>query len=294
MVSPMNVVELIEIALANVDESRVEVMALEPAEFSSETVTGLAELVLELASNAIAFSPPEDKVHIAGLFVQDSYLISISDRGVGISEELIAALNRMLEDPESAGRNAELALGLRMVARMAARNGLAVRLVPGVPGTTARVTVPAKLVRRVEDRPHRDEPDDAGAVSSVVELFSYVPEPLVGMGRVYASSDPARDETEAFLEMVFTPLRAGWQQAVGGGNGRVEEPVETPWWHVELEANGTDTLLRTRVPGESYLEIEDDSPSTTAAEAAVDLRSALSTYDEGRRSAEHSGDRAVG
>ena len=88
MVWAMNVVELVEIALANVDDGRVEVMALEPADFSTEAVGGLAELVFELASNAIAFSPPEDKVHIAGLFVQDSYLISISDRGVGIAEDL--------------------------------------------------------------------------------------------------------------------------------------------------------------------------------------------------------------
>lgn len=293
MVWAMNVVELVGIALANVDDSRVEVMALEPADFSTEAVGGLAELVLELASNAIAFSPPEDKVHVAGLFVQDSYLISISDRGVGISEELIAALNRMLEDPDTAGRNVELALGLRLVARMAARNGLAVRLVPGVPGTTARVTVPANLVRRVDALAHLDEPGDAGPADSVVELFSHDLDPLAGMGRVYASSDPARDETEAFLEMVFAPLRRGWQDSAGGGNGRVEEPVETPWWHVELESNGTDTVLRTRVPGESYLEIEDDSPSTAAAEAAVDLRSALSTFDEGRRSAEQSADRAV-
>jgi hypothetical protein len=290
----MNVVELVEIALANVDDSRVEVMALEPADFSTEAVGGLAELVLELASNAIAFSPPEDKVHIAGLFVQDSYLISISDRGVGISEELIAALNRMLEDPDTAGRDVELALGLRLVARMAARNGLAVRLVPGVPGTTARVTVPANLVRRVDALAPLDEPGDAGPADSVVELFSPDVDPLAGMGRVFASSDPARDETEAFLEMVFAPLRRGWQDPAGGGIGRVEEPVETPWWHVELESKGTDTVLRTRVPGESYLEIEDDSQSTAAAEGAVDLRSALSTFDEGRRSAEQSADRAVG
>jgi hypothetical protein len=33
----------------------------------------------------------------------------------------------------------------------------------------------------------------------------------------------------------------------------------------------------------------DDSPSTMPAEAAVEIRSALSTYDQGRRSAELAG-----
>jgi hypothetical protein len=288
----MNVVELIEIALANLDDTRVEVMALEPADFSTEAVGGLAELVFELASNAIAFSPPDEKVHVAGLFVQDSYLISISDRGVGISEEMIGALNRLLEAPDAAGRNPELALGLRLVARMAARNGLAVRLVPGVPGTTARVTVPADLVRRADVLERGDELDHIGPGDSLVELFPYGLDSLVGSG-VFASSGSPRDETEAFLEMVFAPLRRGWQKVAGGGDTRVEEvPVETPW-PFERESNSTATVLRVRVPGESYLEIDDDSPSTAAAEAAVDLRSALSTFDEGRRSAEESADRAA-
>jgi hypothetical protein len=287
----MNVVELIEIALANADDTRVEVVALEPAEFSTEAVSGLAELVFELASNAIGFSPPEEKVRIAGLFVQDSYLISISESGVGMSEALIGALNRMLEDPSAAGRNVELALGLRLVARMAARNGLAVRLVPGVPGTTARVTVPADLVRRVDDLEPVDESGHAGQTDSLVGLFPYGLDPLPGMSRVFAFSGSARDETEAFLEMVFAPLRSGGQETAGEGNGRIEEaPAD---WPFERESNGTAAALRVRVPGESYLEIEDDSPSTAAAEAAVDLRSALSTYDEGRRSAEQSADRAA-
>jgi hypothetical protein len=286
----MHVAELIEIALANVDDTRVEVMALEPADFSTEAVGGLAELVFELTSNAIAFSPPDDKVHVAGLFVQDSYLISISDRGDGISEGMIGALNRLLEAPDAAGRNLELALGLRLVARMAARNGLAVRLVPGAPGTTARVTVPADLVRRADVLERGDELGQIGQADSLVELFPYGLDSLVGSG-VFASSGSPRDETEAFLEMVFAPLRTGGHGAVGGGNGRVEEtPVDWPFEH---ESNGSAAVLRVRVPGESYLEIDDDSPSTAAAEAAVDLRSALSTYDEGRRSAEQSADRAV-
>jgi hypothetical protein len=279
----MNVVELIEIALANVDDTRVEVIDLEPAEFTTEAVSGLAELIFELASNAIAFSGPGEKVRVGGMFVEDSYLFSISEHGVGMSEGLIRALNRMLEDPDAAERNLELALGLRLVARMAARNGFAVRLMPGLPGTAAQVTVPPSLVRRFEQM---DELNSlAGFMPGEFEL-------LAGVDVFYDSSESAK-ETEAFLEMVFAPLRSGWDGASGEGSGRVEEtPVVTPW-PFELEATGAASALRVRVPGESYLEVEDDSPSTAAAEGAVDIRSALSTFDEGRRSAEESADRAV-
>jgi hypothetical protein len=38
-----------------------------------------------------------------------------------------------------------------------------------------------------------------------------------------------------------------------------------------------------------FTDVGDDSPSTMPAEAAVEIRSALSTYDRGRRSAELAG-----
>ena len=254
----VNVAQLLEIALARVDEGRVEVMALEPADFSIEAVAGLAEMVSELAGNAIDSSPPEEKVRVAGLFVSDSYLISISDRGAGISEAMMGALNRLLENPDAAGRNVELGLGLRLVARMAGQNGFSVRLVPGAPGTTARVTIPARLVQRLDT--DELEPVEEESVVDLIPL-----EIDIRGGRVYAI--PASDGagTEKFLEKVFAPLRL--REAVGAA-------------------------LQVRVPGESYLEKEPDTPSTAAAEGAVDIRSALSTFDEGRRSAEQAAELA--
>jgi len=169
------------------------------------------------------------------------------------------------------------------VARMAVRNGFNVRLVPGLPGTTAQVTVPPNLVRRIE------------RVDELNSLVGFIPgefEPLAGMDVFYDSSESAK-EAEAFLEMVFAPLRRGWDGASGGGNGGVEETQVVTPWPFELESTGAASALRVRVPGESYLEVEDDSPSTAAGEGAVDIRSALSTFDEGRRSAEQSTDRAV-
>lgn len=257
----MNVVQLLEIALAQADQGRVEVVALEPADVSLEAVAGLAEMVSELASNAIESSPPGEKVRIAGLFLSDTYLLSISDRGAGISEAMMAALNRVLEDPDSAGRSSELGLGLRLVARMASQNGFSVRLAPGAPGTTARVTVPARLVQRVGSLDF-----EAMEQEPVAE---YIPPVLdIRGGRVYAVPAPeSNGTTEAFLEKVFAPLRLHGPLAIA----------------VDLQV---------RVPGESYLEAEPDTPSTTAAEGAVDLRSALSTFDEGRRSAEQAAEMA--
>lgn len=303
----MDIVELVEIALANTESRRVEVAALEPADVAMEAVSGLAQIVSELVDNAIAFSEPGDTVRITGLFDQGSYLISISDRGVGIPDHLIAELNRLLDYPD-ANSGPVPRRGIALVARLAARAGIEVRLVPGVPGTTARVTMPDQLAK-VPDQPeeaaepkgdHRlpprrpfdPRPDNdqvfasSGQVESRVDSMKFEHATHSGSG-VVAMSEEARREAEAFLEKVFGPLVEGPGVSRRGeppANGNKVEPEREPSISNGAEAGSTVTALRTRVPGENFSLIEDD-PSTIAAERAIDIRTALSRYEQGRRAA---------
>lgn len=309
----MEIAELIEIALANSAEGRVEVAALEPGEVSIEAVGGLAQLVAELVDNAVAFSDPGDEVRVTGLFQDGDYLISISDRGVGIPEHLLSGLNAALADPDhSAGL--EPGLGIALVARLAARHGIGVRLVPGVPGTTARVTVPSRYVQRREE-PAAASPAEGGAQHRLrdleVALKSSEPagppeppeppagEPTVDLTRlersirsrhgVVAGSDESRREAESFLEKVFGPLkrRPGTTERPPSrpSNGSAGEPATSDRPADRPSGVGTVTKLRVRVPGENF-SLDEDDPSTVAAERAIDIRSALSRYAQGRRSAE--------
>lgn len=323
----MDIAELIEIALANSDEQRVEVAALEPATVNTEAVGALTQIVTELVENAISFSEPEDRVRVTGLHDQGDYLISISDRGVGIPEHLMGELNRVLEDGQY---DSGSPFGISLVARLAARHNIQVRLVPGAPGTTARVTVPARLLggpepaetlekqsseEKAQQPPdHRLPPrqpvgDDIFAKAEEVdealdlERFERAHRPHSG---VVAMTEEARRRAEAFLEKVFIPLaerpgvaerRApGPRPEPNGTQSRSDEaspPAQPPETasHDEPapEQGGTVTALRVRVPGENFTPVEDDV-STVAAEAAIDIRSALSRYAEGRRSAETEGD----
>lgn len=300
----MHIAELIEIALANSDERRVEVAALEPAEVSLEAVSNLAQLVAELVDNALAFSAPEDVVRVTGLHDQGNYLISISDRGVGLPEDLMTELNRLLQDPS--GSAAEPRPGISLVARLASRHGFDVRLVPGAPGTTARVTVPGRLVSETKEQvttagvgprgqQRRLPPDDAlvraGATEEKVDLTRFQSGHRIGSG-VIAMSEEARREAEAFLEKVFAPLMESRglidrpPPRPSGDNGSVRERSE-PEQVAEPAKVGTVTELRVRVPGENFSLVEDD-PSIVAAEGAIDIRSALSRYQQGKRSAEES------
>lgn len=322
----MDIAELIEIAVAGADESRVEVAALEPAEVGLEAVSGLSQLVAELVDNAVAFSDPDDQIRLTGLFEEGNYLISISDRGVGIPEHLMAGLNAVLDDP-TASVGPEPNLGIALVARLGARLGIGVRLVPGVPGTTARVTLPPRLVRAGEEtepgagegvREHRllsdleeaistakqpamPDPDDS--TETTVDLTS-LERSIRSRRGVVAISDEARKEAESLLEKVFGPLtsRPGITDrppARPGSNGTEGTPVlpDRPAGRPEIghdtlpeispDPGGTMSELRVRVPGANFSLSEDD-PSIVAAERAIDIRSALSRYAQGRKSAQES------
>jgi hypothetical protein len=301
----MKVDELIEIAVANADERRVEVVALEPAEIATEGVSGLAQLIAELVDNAVSFSEPGEVARVTGLFDGDDYLVTVSDTGVGVSEHFLNALNRALEDPKVHIGGPEPRLGIQLVARLAGRLGIDVRLDSGMPGTHARARVPARLVHRVETK-KRHEPEKpvfAEAVSPVKEMaLAGVPRTIsAGVGRTidltrYESQppvqvgEPAPAETtpvdvEEFLERVFAPL-AGGSVVVESPN---EEPADEPMTpSPSPEARPTrrlsGTTLRVRVPGENF-SLPEDEPSTAAGEGAVDIRKALSSYDSGRQSA---------
>jgi len=314
----MDVAELVEIALANVGGARVEVAALEPADISMEAVSGLAQLISELADNAIAFSEPDEKVRLTGLFQQDDYLLSVSDRGVGLPDDLIAELNWVLADP-TAGSGPEPKMGIALVARLARRHDIRVQLVPGVPGTTARVVIPGRLAARLPKAsvpppadhrlPARQsvalEPTvESGSESSAmadgqddtVDLTRF--ERPVGQGTgIVAMSDSARREAEVFLERVFAPLvnRPGMTERPAptspmNGNGSLRRPEAHPDTRSTERPVGTVTDLRVRIPGENFTLVEDD-PSTLAAEKAIDIRSALSRYEQGRRKAREGGSR---
>lgn len=276
----MHISGVVEIALGSFDKSRVRVAALEPADVSMEAVGGLAQLVAELVGNGLAFSAPDDSVTLTGVFDGDDYLISISDRGVGIPDHLLEGLNKVLERP-GPHPGVDPKLGIELVARVAARHNIGVRLIAGAPGTTARVTVPAALLSS-----DAQSPASHGRLPARPERTAGVSRPARSGSGVVAMSEEAREEAEAFLERVFSSLMTNpasperpAARTGANGNGRVE--VSRP---VTREKARPVTNLRTRIPGENYSAV-DDSPSTVAAEGAIDIRSALARYEEGRRSA---------
>jgi hypothetical protein len=245
----MNIAQLIDIALASVDERQVEVMALEPAEVPARAVGSLVGLLSELTGVLLAAGTVE-RVRATGSWKVDSYGISISTP-IGAFGDGVMAINRLLGEPV-------LAMGVASAARLAEGQGLTVRMAPDGAGAAFHVILPAHLVKKVA-------PPELPMMAEE-PLAEFIPHEMER--RVLVPVDSARDDTEAFLESVFGVLRDPWHEP-----DRPEPAV-----------------LQVREPGESFSMTEDDAPSISAAEAAVDIRSALSTFDRGRRAAEIAGE----
>ncbi|MEV6694097.1 nitrate- and nitrite sensing domain-containing protein [Micromonospora sp. NPDC051196] len=145
---PVAMVDLIRGAISEVESyDRVEITTLQPAGTVGRVVGDAIHLLAELIENATAFSPPESRVEVSGEHVAHGYALSVSDHGLGMTAEAIEEANRKLArapefDPAETAR-----LGLFVVARLAGRHGIRVRLRRSDgSGLTAVVLIPAELI----------------------------------------------------------------------------------------------------------------------------------------------------
>ena len=298
--------EIVEMAMVGVDPTRVVVGDLEPAGVSAEAVGGLTQVLAQLFANASAFSTPDQEIRVDAVFDDTGYLVTITDDGVGISDGLLDALNRILASPPAPVDGDEAAMGITMIARIAARHGIHVRL-EAVPqgGTVARVVVPFTLVTRpARPRPRvvpaspTGSPEVAGPgrrdvfapePSLTIDLTRYDREPMTVPPPSIAMSNEDAEAAEQFLEGVFGPLRGRAAVEHQRPKGRPVASVQPPWPSIERETRATTgAALRMRVPGTNFSAVEDE-PSVASSEAAIDLKTALARYEEGRRDADRIG-----
>jgi len=219
-----------------------------PIESAEVPARAVGSLVglLSEVAGVLLAAGPAGRIGAVGSWTGDSYRISIST-SIGNFGDGVIAINRLLGEPA-------LAMGVASAARLAEDQDLSVRVAPNGAGAAFHVILPAHQVKKAA-------PPVAPTIAEG-PLAEFIPHEMER--RVLMPVDSARDDTEAFLESVFGMLRDPWHEP-----DRPEPAV-----------------LQVREPGESFSMTDDDAPSTAAAEAAVDIRSALSTFDRGRRAAE--------
>ena len=314
----LDIGDVVRAALGEVDDyQRIEVLALEPVQVSGGVVTDLSHLLSEILDNATQFSPPGDRVRVTGLFDQEGYLLTISDHGVGMTDSRMGELNHLLAKPPVLGLALDPTLGLYVVARLAARHGIDIRLVRGVPGMTVRVTVPRSKLE-IASQPREDGPASEDPYSGQESRHSA---PARENGAVVTaerrrvhqrtSSAHDRDATNERPPAGPLPVRSTGHATANAAptnplpvqlasNGLslttanpldrtspAPQPQTTPAPAPEQPRPQTNAGLPTRIPGTSYNESAINAPTSARSEMSPEgIKDALSAYQVGRGGAD--------
>ncbi len=146
---PVTLAHLVEAALAEVEDyERVSFEVQPDIAVRGTAVYDAVHLLVELIDNATAFSAAEMPVHVTGrILTSGGALVDITDRGIGMSAKEMAYANQQLDNPPPPDIDVPKWMGLLVVARLAVRHGIRVRLNEAESGgLTALVWFPDEIL----------------------------------------------------------------------------------------------------------------------------------------------------
>ncbi|GLY98433.1 nitrate- and nitrite sensing domain-containing protein [Actinoplanes sp. NBRC 103695] len=145
---PLPIADVIRAAVSEVEEyRRVTLRRVDDTMIAGAVVSGVAHMLAELVENGLTFSPPDADVEIQGRRIGDSYLIAVTDQGIGMTPADMDVANQRLRGEGDFISAPARFLGHYVVGRLAMDMGVEVQLYPSpVTGVTARITLPAHLL----------------------------------------------------------------------------------------------------------------------------------------------------
>jgi signal transduction histidine kinase len=255
---PVPAAEVLGAAVSEVEQyARVQVGQTPDLTVQGRAVNDLVHLIAELLDNATAFSDPVTKVTVRTAKTRKGELaIEIQDRGVGMGDQEIIDANDRLADPPDVDVAVSRRMGLYVVARLAKRHDIKVRLrgnedIEG--GTTALVIVPETLIAFPGQAPVSTPPSGSGSLASAFGM----PTPSPGLA-----------SAELTTEIGTTATRAsGIAGAFGGATGTTPRIDESSPSNPSIPVSFVPSALTdtgagaTAVPVYSEPPIEDATPS---------------------------------
>jgi signal transduction histidine kinase len=151
---PVALVDVLRAAVSEIEQyERVRLNVQPGISVRGHAVNDVVHLLAELAENATSFSSAETPVAVAGhLLSSGGVLLDITDQGVGMGAEEMAHANWRLDNPPVVDVAVSRRMGLFVVARLAARHGIRVRLRPAAAGgLTALVWLPDEVISHQAD-----------------------------------------------------------------------------------------------------------------------------------------------
>jgi signal transduction histidine kinase len=148
---PVPLVDVLRAAISEIEQYERVMLNVQPGiSVRGPAVNDVVHLIAELAENATSFSSADTPVSVSGhLLSSGGVLLDITDLGVGMGAEEMAHANWRLDNPPVVDVAVSRRMGLFVVARLAARHGIRVRLRPASgAGLTALVWLPDEVVAR--------------------------------------------------------------------------------------------------------------------------------------------------
>jgi signal transduction histidine kinase len=148
---PVALVDVLRAAVSEIEQYERVTLNVQPGiSIRMEAVSDVVHLTAELVENATSFSAADTPVTIAAhLLNSGGALIEITDQGVGMDAKQMPHANWRLDNPPMVDVAVSRRMGLFVVARLAARHGIRVRLRPAPSrGLIALVWLPDQTITR--------------------------------------------------------------------------------------------------------------------------------------------------
>ncbi len=146
---PVALVDVMRAAASEVEAyERMDLSGVPECEIHAAVVNDLVHLLAELLENATAFSSPHTRVRVTATRLPDGrIMIEIHDKGIGLTQEDFATINKRLAQPPAVDAEVSRRMGLYVVGRLADRHGIRVQLRPSgeQTGTTSLVMLPEAI-----------------------------------------------------------------------------------------------------------------------------------------------------
>jgi signal transduction histidine kinase len=146
---PVALVDVLRAAVSEIEHYERVVLNVQPGiAVRGQVVNDVVHLLAELVENATAFSSAQTQVNVSGhLLNSGGVLLDITDQGVGMAADEMAHANWRLDNPPVVDVSVSRRMGLFVVARLASRHGIRVRLRPAPSGgLTALIWLPDETV----------------------------------------------------------------------------------------------------------------------------------------------------
>ena len=205
---PVVLVNVLRAAVSEIEHYERVIPDIQPGiSVRGQAVNDVVHLLSELAENATSFSPAETLVHVSGYSLNSGgVLLDITDQGVGMGAEEMAHANWRLDNPPVVDVAVSRRMGLFVVARLAARHGIHVRLRPAPKGgLTALVWLPDEVITR------------QGSPSEGHPLADSGPAPASWMKTGLAATGEDRHPAASLPATEVRPLRPAPDQFGNGG-----------------------------------------------------------------------------